>query len=192
MDNAGSVIALYGTKVKQIETEVFKSPKTRFSKELHLLNRELSLVKRALRSHQNVLSSIVQQQDKNSSGQPWVDGISLTYFNDVLDDVSAAVEGMEELERTCDGLIGLIFNLVSFNQNSAMSVLTIVSLFFLPLTFVAGVYGMNFAGDADGNGGIPELNWGNGYTYFWSLTVSLAAFVASLVFIFRKNLFNGL
>ncbi|KXS13461.1 hypothetical protein M427DRAFT_33870 [Gonapodya prolifera JEL478] len=191
MDNTGSVIALYGSHVKELENRVFNAPKTRFCKEIHLLNRELSVVKRALRAHEHVIASLAEQQDKMENGEPWVVGLSATYFNDVLDDVTAAVEGMEELERTCESLINLIFNLVSFNQNSTMSVLTIVSLFFLPLTFVAGVYGMNFAGDGT-SGGIPELTWSNGYTYFWILVVVLAVVVASLVIFFRKNLFNGL
>ncbi|KAJ3340622.1 hypothetical protein HDU93_006737 [Gonapodya sp. JEL0774] len=190
IDSCGLVLALYGSHVKSLESSVFSSPKTELTQTLHLLTRELSLLKRLFRSHGVVLASLVAQSDKKINGESWVTPLTSTYFNDVADDVSSGIEEVEELERVCSGLVDLIFNLVSFKQNTAMSALTIVSLFFLPMTFVAG-NGMNFQGDKTGSGGIPELTWSNGYMFFWSLIGGVVCFNVLLLVVFRKSLFVG-
>jgi magnesium transporter len=64
-----------------------------------------------------------------------------------------------------------------------MRVLTIVSTFFIPLTFLAGVYGMNFNTDSPFN--MPELNWRFGYLFFWG--ISLLVVIAMFVFFKRKK-----
>jgi magnesium transporter len=68
-------------------------------------------------------------------------------------------------------------SLVAHKTNKVMSRLTVVSIIFLPLTFLCGVYGMNF--DI-----IPELKWEHGYLYFW---VSVGVIIAVLVVLMRRN-----
>jgi magnesium transporter len=68
-------------------------------------------------------------------------------------------------------------SLVAHKTNQIMSKLTVVSIIFLPLTFLCGVYGMNFEI-------IPELHWKYGYIYFWS---SVGLLVLGLVWLMRRN-----
>jgi len=77
----------------------------------------------------------------------------------------------------------LYISSLSYRTNEIMRVLTIVSVIFIPLTFLAGVYGMNFNADLPLN--MPELNWHFGYLFFWVLCGTLA--VAMLVFFKKKN-----
>ena len=77
----------------------------------------------------------------------------------------------------------LYLSSLGFRTNEIMRVLTIVTVFFIPLTFLAGVYGMNFKTDEKWN--MPELSWPFGYLYFW--VVCLISVVGMFIFFKRKK-----
>lgn len=87
----------------------------------------------------------------------------------------ACSEDLNSLSAECRDLIDLIFNLSAHAQSQSTHLLTVVSTIFLPITFLAGVYGMNF--DV-----LPELHWSGGYAYFWAVCITISAvFVAVMV-----------
>lgn len=88
------------------------------------------------------------------------------YLRDVLDHINTVVEEIETLEFQCRDLIDLIFNSISHQTNQSMQTLAIVSVIFLPISFIAGVYGTNFDK-------LPELHWELGYLYFWVLCAAI-------------------
>ena len=99
------------------------------------------------------------------------------YLRDALDHVTHVIEDFEGHSETITALIDLFLNSSSYRLNEVMKVLTIVATIFIPLTFIAGVYGMNFKN-------MPELEWYWGYP----LTLGLMVLIGSvMVLLFRRN-----
>jgi len=103
---------------------------------------------------------------------------SLKYFRDVKDHISHVTEVFKDLRETTNGLIDLYMMNASNQLNHVMKTLTIVATIFIPLTFIAGIYGMNFEY-------MPELHWKYGYLSVW--IVMLVVFWAMLWWMRRKN-----
>lgn len=91
---------------------------------------------------------------------------SLKYFRDVKDHISHVTETFKDLREMTNGLIDLYMMNASNQLNHVMKTLTIVATVFIPLTFVAGIYGMNFEY-------MPELSWRYGYAFVWGIMLAL-------------------
>jgi magnesium transporter len=100
------------------------------------------------------------------------------YFRNVYDHTVQVIETLESLRDIMAGMMDLYLSSVSNRMNEIMKVLTVFSTIFIPLTFLAGVYGMNFKK-------LPELDWAYGYFVFWGICV-VAAF-AMLLYFRRKK-----
>jgi magnesium transporter len=83
---------------------------------------------------------------------------NLKYFNDSKDHINELIEYYNSFSEMINNLVSLNENNIANNTNRVMKVLTIIATIFIPLTFIAGIYGMNFTN-------MPELQWENGY-YF--------------------------
>jgi magnesium transporter len=88
------------------------------------------------------------------------------YFRDVYDHTIQVVESVETFRDMLSGVLDIYLSSVSNKMNEVMKVLTIIATIFIPLTFVAGIYGMNFEN-------MPELTWQYGYLGVWILMVVL-------------------
>jgi len=102
------------------------------------------------------------------------------YLRDVYDHVIRAMEIVESLRDLTTGLHDLYLSVVSHKMNEVMKVLTIIATIFIPLTFIAGVYGMNFQF-------MPELHWAWGYAGVWGVMILTAGIM--LLFFKRKKWF---
>ena len=102
------------------------------------------------------------------------------YINDVNDHLQSIFETMEIIRETLNNLMDLYNSTVSNKMNEVMQVLTIVSTIFIPLTFIAGIYGMNFDN-------MPELSWENGYYY--TLVVMLIIGISMTIFMKSRRWF---
>lgn len=102
------------------------------------------------------------------------------YIGDIHDHLQSIFETMEILRETLNNLMDLYNSTVSNKMNEVMQVLTIVSTVFIPLTFIAGIYGMNFKN-------MPELSWENGY--FYTLLLMLTVGIGMAIFMKRKKWF---
>ena len=112
-----------------------------------------------------------------------------TFLRDAYDHCIQIMDLIESYKEITSSIIDLYLSMVSNRMNEIMKVLTIISVIFIPLTFVAGIYGMNFSHVAeDGKtvlpDNLPELYWPHGYLYAWTLMLSLAGI---LLFIFWKK-----
>ena len=102
---------------------------------------------------------------------------SRIYFRNIYDHTVQIIEALDSLRDLTSGMMDLYLSSVSLKLNEIMKVLTIFSALFIPLTFLAGVYGMNFKF-------LPELQWQWGYPVFWA--ICLLATV-SMLFYFKKK-----
>jgi len=92
-------------------------------------------------------------------------------------------EALQQLKQSSDNLINLIFNTISAHQNESMKQLTTVTIIFLPLTFITGFFGQNFAAE-----GFPEIH--HGIWYFWACAVPTV--VATILILMREMIYNWL
>jgi magnesium transporter len=118
-----------------------------------------------------------------------------TFLRDAYDHCIQIMDLIESYKEITSSIIDLYLSMVSNRMNEIMKVLTIISVIFIPLTFIAGIYGMNFSHtSADGKTTIPdnmpELYWNHGYVYAWALMLIIAGI--QLYVFWKKGWFNKL
>jgi len=108
---------------------------------------------------------------------PFIGEGTRVYLRDLSDHVIQVIDTMEIFRDTVSGLQDLYMSAVGNRMNEIMKVLTIMASIFIPLTFIAGIYGMNFEK-------MPELHWKYGYWFTWLIMIVVAA---SLLIYFRRK-----
>ncbi|KAG9066794.1 hypothetical protein KI688_012706 [Linnemannia hyalina] len=166
VDHAIPITDAFRQEINDLETHVLALPRMKFTKELHQLTAQLSMLKRTLAPTQALVHAL-RGRDARS---PLTD-ISRTYMGDVMDHCNTMVEDIDSMLALCDKLIDMIFNIIAYDTNESMRRLALVSIIFLPITFVAGVYGTNFEN-------FPELRHSIGY--FWVICGVVTAIVLAM------------
>jgi magnesium transporter len=105
---------------------------------------------------------------------------TLKYFYEIKDLCLTLIEGCDSLSSALDSSTNLFFSVQGHKMNQVMKTLTVVSTIFIPLTFIAGVYGMNFEN-------MPELGWKYGYMAIW--LVFILVFLGMVVYFKKKKWF---
>ena len=104
----------------------------------------------------------------------------MKYFYELKDLCLTLIDECDQIDLRLSGNVNLFFSLQGHRMNQVMKTLTIVATIFIPLTFIAGIYGMNFTN-------MPELNWKWGYFSVW--TIIVIVFVVMLLYFKKKRWF---
>lgn len=171
VDNYFLIVERIGEKIDDVEDKVLSNPKKENLQEIYELKRNLIYIRKTLWSMRNVISSI----SKNEINL--IDEKSLYYFRDVYDHIIQMIDIIETYRDVCSGMLDTYLSSISNKTNDIMKVLTIFSTIFTPLTFIAGVYGMNFKD-------LPELSWKYGYASFWIISLLITGI---MIRFFRKK-----
>ena len=172
VNNYFLVVERIGEKIDEVEDKVLLDPKKEVLQEIHKLKRDLIYIRKTLWPMRNAISSI----SKNDFDL--IDERTLYYFRDVYDDIIQMIDIIETYRDICSGILDTYLSSIGNKTNEIMKVLTIFSTIFIPLTFIAGVYGMNFKY-------LPELSWKYGYASFWIISIIITGFL--LRFFKKKN-----
>ena len=140
-------------------------------RELHAIRRHMLVMRRAIWPLREATSSLVRGEAKHFSAEIW------PYLRDVHDHVVQLLDLLENHRETCSSLMDLQMTSVNHRLNEVMKLLTIISTIFIPLTFVVGIYGMNF--DV-----MPELRVWWGYP---AVLVVMAVIAGFMLVWFRKR-----
>jgi magnesium transporter len=155
-----------------LEEELISNPDSSMLTTIHHYKRELLLLRKSVWP----LREVISQMHKEDS--PLISEGTQIYLRDLYDHTVQVIDTLEMYRDTVTGLQDLYMSSVSNRMNEIMKVLTIMASIFIPLTFIAGIYGMNFEY-------IPELKWRYSYFVLWGFMASCA--VAMLVYFRRKN-----
>jgi magnesium transporter len=135
-------------------------------------------IKRKISSLRRIVEPLREEIIRVKNTAPGlINPLSHTYFQDILDHLNSSISSLESFRDILTDLMELRLAQVSHSMNQVMKTLTVVSAVFIPLTFLAGVYGMNFTY-------LPEKDWKYGYLYFW---VFIVIVVAIMLFYMRRR-----
>jgi magnesium transporter len=171
VDYAFPILEQFGDRLEELEDRVLQHPNQETMQEIHRVKRELLLVRRAMWPMREVLQRM--QRDPHECFSE----ITRTYVRDVYDHAIQIIDIVETYREMATGLTETYMTSISNRMNEIMKVLTIIGTIFIPLTFLAGVYGMNFHH-------FPELEWPYAYPLFWAICLGTAV---SMVAWFRRR-----
>jgi len=157
----------YGEALEELELRVAAMKSTN-SREIFDMKRELLDLRRTVWPQRDLLAGLMRDDS------PHITPETRVYMRDTYDHVVQIMDMVESFREIASSLMDLFMSGMSNRMNEIMKVLTILSTIFLPMTFIAGVYGMNFnTGQSDLN--MPELNWTWGYPFALAVMVLSAA-----------------
>lgn len=176
VDHCFPILENYSDRLEELELEITANPMPDAQRRLHGLKRELATLRRVVWPLREVLNGLCRDETECIS-----DGVK-TYLRDVADHTVQVMEIVDSNREMAASLNDLYMSAVSNRMNEVMKVLTIMASFFIPITFVAGVYGMNFEE-------LPELHWKYSYAMFWVICLSITAGLAT--YFVRKGWIGG-
>lgn len=177
VDEFFPVLERYGERVEELEDKVIEQPQPATLAEVHRIKRELLLLRRAAWPERDLINAL--QREEAHLIQPE----TRVFLRDCYDHTIQVIDMIETYRDLSSGLLEVYLSSASNRLNVVMKVLTIISTIFIPLNFIAGIYGMNFNPDASPLN-MPELNWFFGYPFALGLMATVAG---SLVLYFRRK-----
>ncbi len=157
----------YGRVLEQLEDNVSLRATSETNLQIRETKRELSEIRKISYAHREAMNRLVQ----DASGQ--LSSTTQLFFRDCVDHATQILEVSESFREVVTDLRDLYFTQLSQRTNDVMRVLTIISTIFIPMSFVAGVYGMNFNHDTS-PWNMPETEWRYGYPFSLMLMASMA------------------
>ena len=173
VDHYFSVIETLGDKIEDFETAIFSGEvDDDISQKIQNLKREILRVRRAIFPLREVISRIEKNENK------LIHKKTITYYRDIYDHLIQVSENIDIYREMIWSLMDMYMTTISNKMNEVMKVLTIMASIFIPLTFIAGIYGMNFEY-------IPELQYKYSYFILWGVMIVL--FIGMLIYFKRRN-----
>ncbi len=161
VDGYFSVLENFGERLLELEEEVALHPAPQVLVQLNELKKQIIYLRKSIWPLREVLS-FLERGDSDL-----IAGTTRVYLRDVYDHTIQAIDTIETYRDLLAGMLDLYLSSISNRTNEIMKFLTIVGTIFLPLTFIVGLYGMNFKD-------IPELQWQHGYLYVWLVMIGLS------------------
>jgi magnesium transporter len=164
VDNYYSVLDAIGQKIETIEEDIYQNSIEQQFKNIQKLKKELIYLRKALYPLRDAMSKLI----KDESG--FIEPANIRYYRDVYDHVVHLIDSLDTYKDLTSALMDIYINTLNTRMNEVMKVLTIISTIFIPLTFIVGVYGMNFNTEKS-VWNMPELNSPYGYPIVMGLMV---------------------
>lgn len=171
VDHYFIIIEKVGDEIEEMEERVMYQASNDMLKRIYKLRRELIFLRKSIWPLREVLSRL----DKSESNL--ISPTTAIFFRDTYDHTIQIIDTIEVYRDVLSGMLEVYLSNISLKMNGVMKVLTVISTIFMPLTFIAGVYGMNF--DM-----MPELHWKYGYIFVWLM---MCGVVASMIIFFKRK-----
>lgn len=159
-------------RIETLEDDLIRQTTPAKLQAIHNLKRKLIFMRKSLWPLRETISSLQR------SDSPLIEEPNAIYFKDIFDHIIAVIDTVDTFRDMLSGMLDIYLSSASMKLNEVMKVLTIIATLFMPLTFLAGVYGMNFKY-------MPELAWPWGYFGLWGIMLTIA--VLMIMFFRRKK-----
>jgi len=156
VENYYTVLDKIGEIMDHIEETVYENPSNETFNKIQSLKKELIFLRKALFPLRDALGKIAKGESE------YIQEENLRFYADVYDHVVHIIDSLDTYKDLTSSLLDIHINAMNTRMNEVMKVLAVISTIFMPLTFIVGVYGMNFDN-------MPELHWRNGYYEVWGI-----------------------
>ena len=171
IDSYFIILENIGEKIELMEDELISSPSENTLQNIYNLKRNILSFRKSVWPLRELINNLEREES--------LIGENITfYLRDLYDHVVHVIDTIETLREMLTGMLDIYLSSISNRMNAVMKVLTIIATIFIPLTFIAGVYGMNFKY-------MPELEWHWGYPV--ALLVMFAIFIIMMFYFWRKK-----
>lgn len=158
-------------KIELLDDEVINSADRSQIEKIYNLKNKLLLTRRSLWPLREIFSRLIREES------PLINRKVIPYLRDLLDHTIQITETIDLQREITNGLMETHLSLMSYKMNEVMKVLTVIATIFIPLTFIVGIYGMNFPN-------MPEMEWPWAYFGLWVVMILIVLF---MVYFFRKK-----
>lgn len=183
IDGFFPVLEAYGERIEELEDEVVANPTRQTLEKIHGIKRELLTLRRSIWPQRDAINMLIRD------GSDLISHDVQIYLRDCYDHAVQVLDMVETYRELSSSLMDVYLSSVSNRMNEIMKTLTVISAIFIPLTFVAGIYGMNFNTEKSPLN-MPELNWYWGYPL--CLAVMVVITVSLCVFFWRRGWFENI
>lgn len=171
VDNYFVILEKLGERIEILEDELLDEPTPDTLGELHELKNEMIFLRKSAWPLREVSNNLLRIESN------LITKFTQIYLKDVYDHTIQIIDTIETYRDMLSGMLDIYLSSLSNRMNEVMKILTIIATIFIPLTFLAGVYGMNFHY-------MPELSWKWGYPVLWCVMITIGLFMFSF---FRKK-----
>ena len=176
VDQFFPVLEELGDSIEDLEDQLIDRPSRDTVRKLHGIKRLLLQLRRAAWPQREIFSTLIRDESTLIHDETKI------YLRDCYDHTTQIIDIMESFRDLTAGLMDFYISSLGFKTNEIMRVLTVISSIFIPLTFIAGIYGMNF--DTKSRFNMPELEWPFGYLYCLALMATVAG---GMVLFFKRK-----
>ena len=171
VDHYFQILEIMGEHIESLEEAVLEDPEPAVLQAIHSCKHQMIYLRKAVWPVREIISALVRDES------PLIGKDVMIYLRDVHDHTIQVVDTMETYRDVLSGVLDIYLSNVSNRMNEVMKVLTIIATIFIPLTFIVGVYGMNFQY-------IPELKWHYAYPALWMVFVVIAG---GMLILFKRK-----
>jgi magnesium transporter len=171
VDNYLYVISLLGEKVETLEETLLINPNQDVINEINNYKRELNFIRRNIKPAKEMIFSLAKMESELITESTYV------HFKELQDNISQASDSSDSYREILSDQLNIYHTTISSKLNDIMKFLTVFSVVFIPLTFIAGIYGTNFDN-------VPELHYQYSYYIMWGV---MAVVAFSMLIYFRRK-----
>jgi len=172
VDHYFFILEKLGDEIENLEDELMREPTPKTMNKINKFKRELIYLRKSVWPLREVISGLQRSETKLIAKTTGI------FLRDVYDHTIQIIDTIETFRDIVSGMLDTYLSSISNRMNEVMKVLTIIATIFIPLTFIAGVYGMNFER-------MPELHWPFGYLFVWAVMITMG--VLMVVYFKRKK-----
>lgn len=177
VDGYYKVLENIGEEIEELEEELVEHPSPETLQSIHTLKKEMIFLRRSVWPLREVIIGMEREESS------LIRETTHIYLRDLYDHTIQVIDTTETFRDIIAGMLDVYLSIISNRMNEVMKVLTIFAVIFIPMTFIAGIYGMNF-NTAKSPFNMPELNWYFGYPLALGI---MAAIAIVMVIYFRKK-----
>jgi magnesium transporter len=174
IDNYFSVLEKIGEKIEHVENKLVSNPTQKTLKTIYDLKRNMLYMRKSTWPLREIISRLERGEISliSDSTRP--------YIRDIYDHIIQVIDTIETFRDMLSGMVDIYLSSMSHRLNEVMKILTIISTIFIPITFIASIYGMNFRF-------MPEISWKWGYLVVWAIILFIIIYM--IIYFKRKKWF---